>query len=128
MASQKIPSETQEQIWLMEWTRQPSIRQRYPELAFLFHVPNERPDKVQAAILKKMGVKSGVPDLILPVPSGPYHGLFIEMKRFDGTASDNQIWWLEHLKANGYATAVCNGWKKASEVLLWYLNPRIPPA
>lgn len=128
MASQKIPSETQEQIWLMEWTRQPSIRQQYPELAFLFHVPNERPDKVQAAILKKMGVKSGVPDLILPVPSGPYHGLFIEMKRIDGAASDNQIWWMEHLKANGYAAAVCHGWKEASEVLLWYLNPRIPPA
>lgn len=115
-------SEMQEQITLIKWTQQPSIRQQYPELKFLFHVPNERSDKVQASVLKKMGVRKGVPDLILPVPSGHYHGLFIEMKKVGGVVSDDQLWWLEHLRANGYAIAVCYGWKKATEVLLWYLN------
>ena len=74
-------TEQQEQITLIKWTQQPSVRQLYPELKFLFHVPNERADKIQTATLKKMGVKPGVPDLILPLPSGNYHGLFIEMKK-----------------------------------------------
>lgn len=115
-------TETQHQTTLIKWTQQPSIRQQYPELALLFHVPNERSDKVQAAILKKMGVRRGVPDLFLPVPSGQYHGLFIEMKTEKGKASDDQLWWIDHLKANGYTCSVCYGWKHATEVLEWYLN------
>lgn len=71
---------------------------------------------------KTAGVKRGVPDLFLPVPSGQYHGLFIEMKKIGGKASDDQLWWLSHLKENGYAIAVCYGWQKATEVLQWYLN------
>ena len=121
-SSGRTMSETQEQISLIKWSQQPSVRQQYPELKFLFHVPNERADKVEAANLKRMGVKSGIPDLMLPVPSGEYHGLFIEMKKIGGRASADQLWWLEHLKANGYACAVCYGWQQASEVLLWYLN------
>ena len=115
-------SEQQEQITLIKWTQQPSVRGEYPELALLFHIPNERADKVQAAILQKMGVKRGVPDLFLPVPSGKYHGLFIEMKTAIGRESDSQVWWKAHLEANGYVSATCRGWKNASEVLLWYLN------
>lgn len=115
-------TETQEQINLIKWGQQPSIREQFPELALLFHIPNEREDKVQTAILKRMGVKRGVPDLCLPVPSGKYHGLFLEMKKGGGRASGDQLWWLEHLKANGYATAVCYGWEQASEVLKWYLS------
>lgn len=115
-------TEMQEQITLIKWTQQPSIRQRYPELALLFHIPNERPDKVQAAILKKMGVRRGVPDLFLPVHAGQYHGLFIEMKTSHGRVSGDQHWWIEHLEKNGYVCRVCRGWRPASEVLLWYLG------
>ncbi len=79
-----VPTETAEQRWLIQWSQQPSIRSIYPELALLYHIPNERTDKVQASILKATGVKAGVPDLHLPVPAGSYHGLFIEMKSLDG--------------------------------------------
>jgi hypothetical protein len=115
-------TEQQHQIAVIQWSQQPTIRQKYPELALLFHIPNERSDKVQASILKKMGVKKGVPDLFLPVPSGKYHGLWIEMKTENGRASTEQIWWADHLKANGYAHAFCYGWERATEVLEWYLN------
>ena len=121
--STKVPTESQEQMWLIQWSEQPSIRSRYPDLKYLFHIANERSDKVQAAILKKMGVRKGVPDLCLPVARGRYHGLYIEMKRTrDGRPSEEQLWWEEGLAGNGYATAICNGWKKASEILMWYLN------
>lgn len=117
-----VPSEGWEQKQVIKWSQQPSIRRMYPELKFLFHIPNEREDKIQASILKDMGVKPGVPDLCLPFPAGKYHGLYIEMKAMDGKPSDEQVWWLEHLKANGYACSVCYGWKQAVEVLQWYLN------
>ena len=115
-------TEQQHQIYVIRWSQQPTIREKYPELAMLFHIANERSDKVQASILKKMGVKKGVPDLCLPVPSGKYHGLFIEMKTDTGRASAEQLWWISHLEANGYAAAVCYGWNRAVEVLEWYLN------
>ena len=115
-------TEQQHQIYVIQWSQQPTIREKYPELAMLFHIANERSDKVQASILKKMGVKKGVPDLCLPVPSGKYHGLFIEMKTDTGRASAEQLWWISHLEANGYAAAVCYGWNRAVEVLEWYLN------
>lgn len=117
-----VPSESAEQKWVIEWAQQPSIREKYPELAMLYHIPNERTDKIQAAILKSMGVKSGVPDLHLPIPSGKYHSLYIEMKALDGKPEDDQRWWKAHLEANGNAHAFCYGWKQATEVLLWYLN------
>lgn len=115
-------TEQQHQIYVIQWSQQPTIREKHPELAMLFHIANERSDKVQASILKKMGVKKGVPDLCLPVPSGKYHGLFIEMKTDTGRASAEQLWWISHLEANGYAAAVCYGWNRAVEVLEWYLN------
>lgn len=117
-----VPTEAWEQKQVIKWSQQPSIRQVYPELMFLYHIPNERTDKVQAAILKDMGVKKGVPDLFLSVPAGSYCGLYIEMKAMDGKPDDDQIWWHEHLKANGYACSLCYGWKQAVEVLTWYLN------
>lgn len=124
-----IPNETQEQIWLMKWGQQPTIRRQHPDLKYLYHIPNERSDKRQAAILKKMGVKRGVPDLCLPVARGKYHGLYIEMKRSDGgTVSDDQLWWNEQLNANGYASVICDGWESGKEALLWYLNLPIPQA
>ena len=119
-------TEQREQIAVIQWSQQPSIRGQYPELALLFHIPNERSDKVQASILKRMGVKRGVPDLYLPGPVGKYHGLWIEMKNQTGKVSSDQTWWIEHLKANGYATAVCYGWKQATEVLEWYLKLKEP--
>lgn len=116
------PSEQSEQKWLMEWSMQPSVREQYPELAMLYHIPNENKDKITATILKSMGVKAGVPDLHLPIPSGRYHSLYIEMKARDGKPEPEQLWWAEHLKANGHAHAFCYGWEQAREVLLWYLN------
>ena len=45
------------------------MENRYPELKLLHHCPNGgKRDRVSAAVLKRQGVKAGVPDLHLPVP------------------------------------------------------------
>ena len=118
-----VPTEMQEQMWVIQWSEQPSIREKYPMLKYLFHIANERSDKVQAAIMKKMGVRKGVPDLCLPVPKKKYHGLYIEMKRIkDGKPSYEQLWWKNGLTENGYCSVICNGWKAATQTLMWYLD------
>ena len=78
------PTEAQEQSALVRWAE--LMRPRFPELVLLAHVPNEGlRSPVTGARLKVQGMKRGFPDLILPVPRGEYHGLFIEMKRVKGS-------------------------------------------
>jgi hypothetical protein len=97
--------------------------QAFPELALLFHVPNEaKRSKALAARLKAEGMKSGVPDLILPVARGVYHGLAIEMKRAKGgKLSENQAEWIQSLKRQGWLAVVCEGQDEAWRVLEEYV-------
>ena len=116
-------SEAQHQTMVFKWSRQPEIRAQWPELALLFHVPNGGTrDAVEGRHLKQQGVKRGVPDLCLPVPSGWYHGLFLELKTGTGRATAEQKWWVERLNAAGYFAEVCHGWESAVRVLEWYLT------
>ena len=74
-------TEAQHQINVIKWTQQPGIRRKYPELKLLYHIPNERKcSQIQGRQLKLQGVKSGVPDLHLPVARGEYLSLYIELK------------------------------------------------
>jgi len=116
-------NENQHQALVVKWSQQAAIRSKWPELKLLFHIPNERICSVQqGANLKRMGVKRGVPDLCMPVARGAYHGLFIEMKTESGTATSDQKWWGDQLKAQGYMWAVCKGWESAVKLLEIYLN------
>ena len=117
-------TEGAEQATLFSWAEMRSIK--YPELRLLFHIPNGGSrGKAEAARFKAEGVKAGVPDLFLPVARGPYHGLFIEMKRQSGgRTSEAQRKWLAALAAEGYFTTVCYGWKEAAELIEDYLKRR----
>lgn len=100
----------------------------YPDLNWLFAIPNGAWTKnIQTAIkLKREGLKSGVPDLFLPVPIQKidrfYPGLFIEMKSEKGKTSDNQDDWIAYLLHKGYKVAICKSWPEAARALLSYLN------
>lgn len=116
-------TEAQHQANVIKWSRQPSIREKWPELALLYHIPNGGTrDVVEGKHLKQAGVKAGVPDLCLPAARGQYHGLYIEMKTEKGRTSDAQEWWGERLLTQGYMWEVCHGYKSAILVLEWYLN------
>lgn len=115
-------SETQEQIRLFDWAF--SERARFPELKLMYHIPNEgKRDSKNAAILKKMGLKRGVPDVHLPVARGQYHSLYIEMKRIaKADTTEAQDWWLSQLRQQGNCTVVCYGWNAAATTIEWYLK------
>lgn len=119
-------------------------------LKLLFAIPNggER-NKIVAAGMKAEGVRSGVPDLCLPVPKFETHhcnqyapsqqmvcaGLYIEMKRpserlkrrpehkWDtGGVKPNQVDWLNALEAQGYKCVVCYHWYEAASEIKMYLT------
>lgn len=118
-----MASERQHQQAVMKWARQPSIRERWPELALLHHIKNETTGgAAEVAADKAMGVKKGVPDLCLPVARGGFHGLYIEMKTPSGKASDAQRWWMMELTKQGYRAVVCHGYDAAVAELCWYLS------
>ena len=116
-------TEAQEQIAVMRWAELQS--NKYPELKLLFHIPNgSNKSKAQAGLFKAMGLKSGVPDLFLPVARQCYHGLFIEMKTSKGVLSKNQEWWLFELQKQGYRYDIARSCEEAIEGLKEYLCSR----
>jgi hypothetical protein len=113
------------------------------QLSLMFAIPNGGlRHKATAGNLKAEGVKSGVPDIMLPVAqrsknslahydTGTWHGLFIEMKKpsekpkngnSKGGVSSNQNEWHIALRAQGYLVFVCYTWEEARDVVLRYLG------
>lgn len=120
----RVPTEEQEQIALFNWAAM--MEYRYPELRYMYHVPNGGyRNKAEAGRFKAQGVKSGVPDIVLPAARGQYHGLYIELKRTEGgKLSADQRDWLEFLTAQGYFAAVCKGCDEAIQTIENYLAMR----
>lgn len=117
-----VPTEHEEQAALVRWAGY--SRSRYPQLEWLYAIPNGgvRAWKT-AALLKAEGVKRGVPDLCLPVPMGPFHGAYIEMKRIaESRVTDAQNLWRSHLQASGYAYCLAEGFEPARDFLIAYLD------
>lgn len=114
-------SEATEQETLIQWCGWQ--QSKYPELKLIYHIPNGGSrNTLEAANLKRQGVKAGVPDLCLPVARNGFHGLYIEMKYGKNKTTENQKEWLEELTAQGYFTAVCYGAEEAERIIARYLQ------
>lgn len=112
-------SETTEQITLFQWAeRETAI---VPALALMYHVPNEG-KRSNGGILKAAGLKKGVPDVCLPVPSGGFHALYIELKFGRNKTSEEQDAYMELLRQQGNETAVCYSAQEAKDKILDYLS------
>ena len=114
-------SESQEQCSLFAWWNWTCSR--WPD-AVMFAIPNGGWRSLRtAARLKAEGVLAGVPDIFLAAPRGPFHGLFVEMKRASGgTVSKPQKLVMARLQAAGYACRVCRGFADARAAVEEYLN------
>jgi len=116
-----LPEEHYEQAALMKWA---SLRKAtVPELELLYACPNGGlRGVITGRRLKEEGVKPGIPDLCLPVARGVWHGLYIELKRRKGgSVSDNQKWWIERLREQGYRATVCFGFDDARQTIEQYM-------
>lgn len=115
-----MTTESSEQKRLMVW-----MRDNHPDLwEVTYHVKNEQ--KRQGRAIGHdigMGIRSGVPDIIIDHPLRGYHGLRIELKRAGGgRVSQAQRKWLERLNARGYRAVVCNGFEEAKGVIDEYVS------
>ena len=117
------PSEHSEQTALIEWWRMYARWKSLPE-CLLMAIPNGgRRDAVTGARLHAEGVRAGIPDLFLAVPTRQAHGLWIEMKRqHGGRISDAQKSSMAALEDQGYACTVCKGWQEARRAISDYLG------
>jgi len=110
-------SENFEQKQFIQWCR------TRPELQFFYHIPNENTGGKGWGIRnRQLGVKRGVPDLCLPIPSNGFHGLYIEMKAPNGVLTMDQLHWLDALTGFGYKAVVAFGWQDAKRITEEYLN------
>ena len=117
------PLEHQEQATLIRWRC--LYEKQIPPLGLLFAIPNAGAARLRN--LQTEGVLRGVADLFLAYPSGPYHGLFIEMKRIKGgRLSEHQLAFMQKAWKVGYSCEVCHGAEEAWKLICTYLGVKDP--
>lgn len=105
--------ERREQSALFAWIR--TLERMHPALRLIFHVPNgEARDPRTGAALKAMGVRRGVPDVIVPTAR-----IAIEMKapgkRSRVTAEQAEF--ASNLRAHGWRVEVADDWTDAARMI-----------
>lgn len=120
-------TESQHQRLLFEWWHYAHKQYKLPEFA-LYHTPNEgKRSYITAARMKAEGMRKGVPDIVLAVPSSGYGALYIELKTAKGRVSREQLDFLSLLDRCGNKAVLCRGWVAAKAVIEEYLQGRGKP-
>lgn len=86
---------------------------------FAFHCPNGEERNIKVAMkLTAMGVRAGIPDLLLPLPAGKM--LWIELKLLKGKLSKPQVKMIERLELLGHQVLVvhADSLLQAKEILI----------
>lgn len=121
-----------------------------PVLQLLYAIPNGSKlmgvgtvaGRIEGAKMKAEGLRSGVPDVFLPVAApcpkqDPYefghwyHGLYIEMKKPGrqkekwGGRSAEQLDWHGRLIKQGYAVVTAYGWTSGVGAVVTYLSGQL---
>jgi hypothetical protein len=127
MAKRRI--EDQHQQALFAWAAFQKVK--YPELAWLYAIPNGGKRPIKTAIqLKLAGVKKGVSDICLPVKRGEFSGMYIELKTphdkawqsDKGSMTKEQVLFGDFVASQGFFFVVCYGWESAAETITGYLG------
>lgn len=98
------------------------MRYQYPKELFI-HVPNGGyRSRVEAKILKSLGVTPGFPDLFLFRSNKRYYGLAIELKAPGGKLTENQFNVITRLLALGYAAFVVSSLDDFMKIIRHYIH------
>lgn len=96
---------------------------RYPQLAFIFAVPNGGlRNPITARDLKREGVKAGVSDICIPIASRGYGAAWIEMKAGKNKCTPEQLAFLNFVSGQNHASKICYSDLEAIEFIEWYLK------
>ena len=122
MSNVKLPKvkESEVQAHIFQWASY--IR----PLKYMFAIPNGGSRDVREAVnLKRQGVKRGVSDIFVPMPTQNYHGLFLELKVGKNKPTKEQIDFLKFVNSVGYCGVVCYGFEEAVTTIQNYLKGEI---
>ena len=106
------------QAKLIMWCRSHSDRRLHNIYA---HTNGMRSSVTEGVKQKRAGAVAGLPDLFLPVMSGGWGGLYVELKTEKGKLSAIQRDWLGRLSLAGYKAVVAFGLEQAKAVIEEYL-------
>jgi hypothetical protein len=116
--------ESRMQCALISWWHVAHAGFGVPE-RLLFKVSNDGlRSPVMGAIMKREGLRAGVPDLMLCVPRGIYHALFLELKLPTGKVSDDQKAFIADAWAHNYSAYVAYSLDEAINDITAYLNTK----
>ncbi len=120
-----VPLEADDQAALFQWAAYyPQLKWMHSSLngAFLHGTKLQRAK--QWGKLKKQGAKKGILDIFLPMVTAEYPGLYVEMKRRDGSGSltDEQAKFKQYAEQQGYKVVVCEGTAAAIHAITDYAS------
>lgn len=88
-----------------------------------WHIPSEGKRKPQYIMkLKAMGFKTGIPDIVLQLPSQEYHSLQCELKKARNYPSTDQKQMLTDLEAAGHLAVLINDFETFKDVVTYYVE------
>ncbi|CAB4203012.1 VRR-NUC domain containing protein [uncultured Caudovirales phage] len=97
-----------------------------PRFKAIYHIANERKTSwIGGKILKSKGVRSGVPDVCVPIPTKSYPGLYIEFKVKPNKLTSNQSDYCQLLHAMGYAVRIAWSGEEALGIVKSYLKEEL---
>jgi hypothetical protein len=101
---------------VMEWVR------THPMLkGLVLHFPNEgRRSERFGRLLKDMGMRAGVSELLIAMQRHGYGGAWIELKSSNGFLSQPQKDFLSDMRQQNYFVSVCHSIDEAIKVISWY--------
>lgn len=100
----------------MEWVRIHPLLKK-----LVLHFPNEGRRTLRfGKLLKDMGMRAGVSDLLIATARHGHIGAWIELKSADGVISPAQKEFLDDMSQQGYFTAICWSIDEAINTIQWY--------
>lgn len=106
-----------------QWLKKTLYNAGLPQV--FYHVANERKaTAAQHGRLKLQGVLKGVSDVVLPLKSGEYCGVYCELKTKTGSPSQDQKDFLTAVASEGYLAIIVNDIETFKEVFTYYIYER----
>lgn len=118
-------SEQSEQLRFCKW-----LKREYPQVLFRSDVQNQsaRSPQMQNILQILDPYRSGMPDIVIYQPMGPYYGLMIEMKRVGASINTehgrDQQSMHERLREKGWKIIFAWGAENAKQEFKDYINYR----
>jgi|TARA_R100000388_G_scaffold20878_2_gene15790 hypothetical protein len=72
--------------------------------------------------IKYLGVKAGVPDILIFNACSGFNGLAIELKVGYNKPTESQARWIKQLNAVGWKAEVCRDYESAKDLIIKYMS------